>query len=144
MISPAPLAGPQSSTWEGLMLHTPVRAHRCAVTPRLSVTLDTLPTRRPYYRHELETGWWLIVIRDGIEFGTLIRAYQGRLPAWARRRLYSAFGSVDPFDDPVLAAKLEWWDEEWPVGTSAVSIAEDAYPGLITPWAHAWEVNGPA
>lgn len=113
-------------------------------SPRLSVTVDTMPVTLEYLERPLPGGGLLLIIRDQIEYGALIRKYQTDLVAWARRRIYASYGSVDPSDDPDAAADMEWWDETWPVSIASVSIAEQAHPGLITPYPHPWLIDPPA
>jgi len=115
-------------------------AQRSADPLRLSVTCDTLPPRRAYYRYDLGGGHWLIVVRHGITYGALARAYaRGRAPAWARARMWVPLGVVDPADDLAAYHRRRWWGEEWETSHTAAQLLEDAAgPDLITRWPHAW------
>ncbi|WP_017599228.1 hypothetical protein [Nocardiopsis lucentensis] len=121
-------------------LHTPVQAHRGAaiLEPDLSVTLDTLRADIPYIPYEVNPGHHLIIARDGITYGELIRAYISQLPDWARRRLFHSVGMPDLYENPELWERLNWWNPDWPVTPTSVHLIENAVPGLITPWCHDW------
>lgn len=116
------------------------------LTPHLSVTCDTLPSRYDYYRYEVTPGHWLIVVRDGITYGQLAAAYaRGHLPAWARARLWVPLGVADPAEDLAAYHRTRWWNEEWETSHTAAEILEDvADPHLITRWPHAWLLDPPA
>ena len=124
------------------MLHTRAQAHRSAAL-LLSVTLDTLPKRKPFYRYEVAPGRWLIVVRDDIEYGHLSRSYARRLPDWARTRMFGPIGVADPAGDLEAHRRTRWWEPDWPVSTVSVHLLEDAAPG-ITPWPHEWLLDPPA
>lgn len=128
------------------MLQTPVRAQRRAATLRLSITLDTLSARRAYYRYELDPGWWLIVIRDGIAFDALARAYTRRLPGWARARIYTPLGVTDPAEDLAAYQQGRRWDPAQPVTAQVFTPMEEvaAAGGYVIPWPHAWLLDTPA
>lgn len=106
----------------------------------LSVTADTLPTRIAYYLHDLGDGHWLIVVRDGITYGELAAAYaRGRIPVWARARMWVPLGVADPADDVDAYHRTRWWREEWETSHTAAELLEGAAgPDLITRWPHAW------
>ncbi|MFC4565517.1 hypothetical protein ACFO4E_26980 [Nocardiopsis mangrovi] len=77
--------------------------------------MDDLPPRRPFVRQKVPGGH-LIVIRRGIEYGDLHRAYTRKLVPTARRALYHAVFTPDPVDDPEGFAAAQWWpdDDELP------------------------------
>ncbi|MEV2274071.1 hypothetical protein AB0I72_00665 [Nocardiopsis sp. NPDC049922] len=112
--------------------------------PLLSVTLDTMPHRVPFVIEEILPGHFLIHVRDSITYGALVRAYIDGLPDWARRRLFHATGIVDFRDNPDLCERMMWWNPDWPVNPTSVRMIEESFPGLVTPWNHAWLATVPA
>lgn len=121
-----------------MRLCPPVQRRTAVHTNRVSVTLDTLPPDVAYIPIEIAPGYWLIIVRDGITYGELVRAYVNTLPAWVRKRLFAAVGVPDAILDPDGCQRAIWWHPDWIVTLVSIHILERAVPGLITPWDHDW------
>jgi hypothetical protein len=134
------------------MLHDPRprRRGQNPLRPLLSVTADTLPVGTDFVcrrvRRADHPSWYLIVVRDGVTYGELARAYTGgRLPEWVRARMWVPLGVADPATDLVGYHRTRWWDEEWATSHTTAHLLEDAAgPDLLTPWHHDWLLNPPA
>lgn len=135
------------------MLHHPRPQRRGLdhpLRPLLSATTDTLPAGAAYVcrrvRRADHPSWYLLVVRDGITYGELSRAYaSGRLPVWVRPRLWRPMGVVDPAVDFDAYHRTRWWNEEWETSHTLAHLLEDvAGPDLIEPWPHEWLLSPPA
>lgn len=101
--------------------------------PALSITVDTLHSRRPVRLYRLPGGHLLVAIMDGLDYDRLDRIYRGLHPR-DRRLIYRSLRSPDPLDDPAGYARTRWWDPASPVRLSHVAKFEAS--GLLTPWPH--------
>ncbi|MUL39593.1 hypothetical protein FZ103_00090 [Streptomonospora sp. PA3] len=125
--------------WEGLLVTSPaIDTHShvdrfSAAPPRLSITTGHLAPGMHVIVRQLAPDWWLIVVRDGISTGELVRAYIDQVssipPLW--RALTRAFG-VDPLVDPDRCAEMYPPDRRAPLH----QIVEMEAAGLLTPWPH--------
>lgn len=113
------------------MLHPP-GAHPGAL---LSVTVKPLPITTNFQYRPLAPDWYLIVVRHGITFGEIVRAYHWNLPTWARSRLYTTLGVTDPAVDLADYHCTRWWPEGRIITTATeelVAAAGEA-AGLLVP-----------
>lgn len=101
--------------------------------PALSITVDTLPPRRPVRLYRLPSGHLLVAIMDGLDYDRLDRIYR-RVHPHARRLIYRSLRSPDPLDDPTGYARTRWWN---PTDTITLdTVVEFEAAGLLTPWPH--------
>ena len=116
------------------MLHPPP-ARRSA---DLSVTVKPLPGTVDFLHRPVRPGWHLVVVRAGITFGELARAYTRDLPEWARWRLYTSLEVVDPAVDLSEYHSTRWWAEHWTItrATGAMVSAAGRKAGLLVPLPH--------
>ncbi|WP_017613512.1 hypothetical protein [Nocardiopsis salina] len=116
------------------MLHPPA-APQCGGV-LLSVIVSTqIPPTTTFEVGTLGPDWHLIIVRHGVTFGELVRAYHRALPGWARWRLYTSLGVIDPAVDLVGYIRTRWWDDEWPITTDTEFrvAAAGREAGLLVP-----------
>lgn len=96
--------------------------------PRLSITYDTLPARKPFVIAEHPAGL-LIVVRTGLTNGQIEDAYQRLLPWTLLGIIADTFG--------VRLGTLDrdrWWDPEAPADWDTIDLLEAH--GRLIPWPH--------
>lgn len=115
---------------------------------RLSVTADDLPATTDYVlrrvRRAEHPAWYLVVIRNGIEYDRLAHSYaKDPYMAWARHRIFAPLGVVDPAVDLEAYHRSRWWGLDWPLTARTLVTLEEAAAGYVTPWEHDW-ITSPA
>jgi hypothetical protein len=98
------------------------------------MTFDTLPANEPFRLYKLPDGRWLLVVRDGVTFGELDRAYRLYLEGPARDYLHWACWVPDPRVDPEGYRKRAWWDPDEPLIWATIGGLEAA--DRLIPWDH--------
>jgi hypothetical protein len=98
------------------------------------MTIDTLPRSVPYLSEELPDGTVVMILRDGVTYHELERAYAKWLRGPARAALYRAFSMPDPEVRPDVYERTYWWERDAPVPISDITGAEAA--GRLAPWPH--------
>jgi hypothetical protein len=98
------------------------------------MTFGTLRSNEAFRVFQLPDGRWLIVVRDGVTFGELDRAYLRRLEGPARDYLHWACWVPDPRVDPEGYRKRAWWDPDEPLIWATIGGLEAA--DRLIPWDH--------